>query len=273
MSIRILYLGEIVGKAGVFAVKKQLPGLRERYRPDLVVASGNGVTGGSGIGKAHSVYLRKLGIDVVTTGEGAFYKKDIVEAFPAEPWMLRPANHPSGVPGRGFRVYKAGKGRVAVVQLLGQAGFNRVHLDNPFVVLDEVIQRLRGECDAVVVEFRAPTTAEKQSMFHHANGKVAAVIGSYARTLTADGAVSTLGTAYITDAGMTGASDSVRGFDPEPVIREYLTGIPSWDREGGSRPEVQGCLIDIEENGKATGLETLRIPCKELFHDGTGHSA
>jgi len=272
VSVRILYIGEIVGRAGVFAVKRLLPELRNRYRADLVVASGNGVTGGAGIGRAHSVYMRKLGIDVVTTGEAAFFKKDIVEAFPKSPWMLRPANYPPGVPGRGYRVYATPAGPVAVLQLLGQAGFPRVHLDNPFAVLDAVLPRLREESRVVVLEFRAATTAEKNAMFRYADGRLGAVVGSYGRALTADARASAAGTAFITDAGRTGSLISVCGMDPASRIREFRSGIPGWPRDGGTKPELQGCVLEMADDGRAVSIEALRVPCGEEFHEGTGNS-
>ncbi len=270
MGIRILYIGEIVGRAGVFCVKKLLPSLRKSVAADLVVACANGATGGLGLGKAHSVYLRKLGIDVLTTGEAAFYKKDIVEAFPKSPWILRPYNYPPGVPGRGFRLYKTEKGPVAVVQLLGQAGFSRVHLDSPFRLLDALEPSLK-EARAVLVDFRAPTTAERRAFFRYADGRVGAVVGSFGRALSADAAVSAAGTASMTDTGRTGSLMSVGGMDADTRIREFRSGVPAWAKDAVAAPELQGCVIEFGENGKAVSIETIREPCQEDFHEGTGH--
>ncbi len=272
MSIRILYIAEIVGRAGVFAVKKILPGLRERERPDLVIANGSGTTGGTGLGKAHSVYLRKLGIDIITTGEAAFYKKDIVEAFPSSPWLLRPANHPQGVPGRGLRIHKLPNANVAVIQLLGQSGFGRIHLDNPFHILDAILKDIGPEPGAVFLEFRAGTTAEKNAMFRYADGRVSAVIGSHSRTLSADAQLGEGGTAYITDAGMTGSIQSVCGMDGPTRIREFMSGIPAWAKDATLSPELQGCMIELGDDRKARSIRPLRIACKEEFHERDGHS-
>lgn len=272
VGIRILYLGEIVGKVGVFSVKKLLPRLRRELAADLVIACGNGATGGSGLGKAHAAYLRKLGVDVLTTGEAAFYKKDIVEAFPKFSWLLRPLNYPPGVPGRGYGFYRTPKGPVAVVQLLGQAGFTRIHLDNPFVTLDEALPGLREGAKAVILDFRAATTAEKRAMAIHADGRVSAVLGSYARTLTADASVSAAGTASITDSGRTGSLMSVGGLDAETRIGEYLSGVPAWPRDAVDAPELQGCVVEIGSDGKAISIEAIREPCEEEFHEGTRDS-
>jgi hypothetical protein len=248
-----------------------LPGLKNQYQPDLIIGNVNGATGGNGIGKAHSVYLRKLGIEVMTTGEAAFYKKDIVEAFPRSPWLLRPVNYPPGVPGRGIRTYPTAKGPVTVLQLLGQSGFARVHLDNPFQVLDAMLPRLKAEAAVCIVDFRAPTTAEKNAMFWHADGKVSAIIGSGARTLTADAGISAAGTATITDAGRTGSLVSVGGMDPDMCIKEFRTGVPVWVRDALQTPELQGCVIDFEVSGRACDIKTLRIRCEEDLHEGAGN--
>ncbi|MCX7023752.1 MAG: TIGR00282 family metallophosphoesterase [Spirochaetes bacterium] len=283
--MRILYIGEIVGRAGVFALKKMLPAIKRDYRVDFTIGCADGVTGGAGVGKAHSVYLRKVGLEVATTGDCAFYKKDIVEQFPKAPWMLRPANYPQGVPGRGFRVFavpppqgqKAGSGAVAVIQLLGQSGFTRVHLANPFLALQDIIERVRRDLrdlgrKAVVLDFHAATTAEKRTMFAYADGLVSAVIGSHCRTLTADAAVSAKGTASITDAGRTGSLMSVGGMDAAARIREYLTGVPEWARDAVEGIELQGCLVETDDDGHAVSIETIRKRCEEVFHDRTGNS-
>lgn len=272
MGIRILYIGEIVGRVGIFSVKKLLPRLKADTGADLVVACANGATGGSGIGKAHSVYLRKLGVDVLTTGEAAFFKKDIVEAFPKSPWLLRPLNYPPGVPGRGFRSYQTPKGPVVVAQLLGQAGFTRVHLENPFHVLDAALSALKDLSQAVILDFRAPTTAERRAMIQYADGRVSAVLGSFGRALSADAAVSKAGTASMTDTGRTGSLMSVGGMDAETRIREYRSGVPVWARDAIGTPELQGCVIELDGSGRAVSIETLRVPCKEEFHEGTGNS-
>ncbi len=270
VSLNILYIGEVIGRAGIFALKRLLPAIKAEYGIHLTIACANGVTGGSGLGKAHSVYLRKLGIDVLTLGEGAFWKKDIVEVFPKQPWMLRPANHPPGVPGRGWRIYPTSAGRVAVIQLLGQAGFGHTHLENPFVLLEELVPNLKAQCDAVVLEFRATTTAEKIAMAHHADGRLAAVFGSYSRALSADARVSALGTAAITDAGRTGSIISVGGMDAAVRISEYLSGVPDWARDATDGIELQGCVLSVDSAGKALSLRAIRVPCKEVFHERAG---
>lgn len=272
MSVKILYIAEIVGKSGVFTVKNVLPALKAELSPDLVVACADGATGGAGVGRAHAAYLKKLGVDILTTGERAFFKKDIVELFPKVSWLLRPANYPYGVPGHGWKIQSTANGKVAVIQVLGQSGFARTHLANPFLLLDDLLPRLKAETPTVIVEFHAATTAEKIAMAAHLDGRVTAVIGAHTRVPAADARVTPKGTAAVTDAGRTGTSISVGGMDPVVRIREYLSGIPEWARDGGQALELQGCLVEADGEGKALSIEPVRRACKEVMVDRTGNS-
>ncbi|HTX73653.1 MAG TPA: TIGR00282 family metallophosphoesterase [Rectinemataceae bacterium] len=265
MSIRVLYVAEIVGKAGVFTVKRLLPRVRREYRADFVIGNADSATGGAGLGKQHAVYLRKLGLEAITTGECVYYKRDIVEQLPHAPYIIRPANYPYGNPGRGYKVFTVASGRVAVVQLLGQAGFPRVHLANPFQAALDLARKLREECPAVLLDFHAATTAEKRTMAYHLDGLVSAVVGSHTKAMTADACILPKGTAYITDAGRTGSIQSVGGLDPAVRIREFMSGIPAWSRDGTDGLELQGCLIEIGDDGRARSIETLRIPCPDAL--------
>lgn len=257
--MRVLYIAEIVGKTGVFAVKSALPRLKAEFKPDFTIACADSATGGAGLGVQHAVYLRKLGVECVTLGEGAFFKKDLVEYYPRAPWVLRPANYPAGVPGRGFRVFPTPAGRLGVIVLLGQTGFTRVHPDNPFAALDQTAGRLGAEADALVLDFHAATTAEKRTMAFHAEGKVAAMFGSHGRVRTADASVSAAGTATITDCGRTGSQISVGGQDPETRVCEYISGIPEWAADGTLGVQLQGCVLDIGADGGASGLVSFAV--------------
>jgi len=211
-------------------------------------------------------------VDILTTGERAFYKKDIVELFPKASWLLRPANYPYGVPGHGWKIFAAGEKRIAVIQLLGQSGFTRTHLANPFLLMDDLLPRLRQEASVVFVEFHAATTAEKIALTAHLDGRVTAVIGSHTRVPTADCRISAKGTAAMTDAGRTGTFLSVGGMDPETRIREFLTGIPEWARDGGQALELQGCLVEAGDDGKALSIEPVRKACEEVMIERAGNS-
>jgi calcineurin-like phosphoesterase len=322
-AMRVLYIAEIVGKAGIYCVKTVLPRLKKEREIDFVIANGDGATGGYGIGKNHSIYLRKLGIDVITGGDQTFYKKDMAEHIEKAYYMLRPANLPPEMPGRGWRHYSVvprewvGIGstpedsvpedggaadespadepsapgartdvpgtrttrqeapdgtsgsqptapafKIAVVSLLGQSGFHRIHGGNPYTYMKNVLERITKESGAVIVDFHALTTAEKTTMFHYLDGNVTAVIGSGQRVQTADAKVMSSGTAVICDAGRTGSINSVGGYLPEPEIRQYLTGIPVRSDDAWDTLELQGALIEIDPaGGYVTAFEAIRQSC------------
>ena len=161
MGFRVLCVGEIVGRTGIHTVKSVLPQIKKDMSIDFVIANGEGVTGGFGMGKNHSIYLRKLGIDVITAGEKVYYKKDMVEHIQKAPYILRPANYPPGNPGRGWRVYEKDGTRIGVISLLGQSGFRRTHLSNPFTFLPDIVSRLKEDTPLIILDFHATTTAEK----------------------------------------------------------------------------------------------------------------
>lgn len=261
MGLRILYISEIVGKAGIWCVKSALPALKASERPDLVIANADGATASHGLGRQHAGYLRKLGVDAITGGDCVFYKKDLVEALDGLPFVVRPANYPAESPGRGWRFANAGNARVAIVSMIGRVGFNRVHGDNPFTQLPALADRLRKETPYVLVDFHAGATAEKQAFFFLADGKVSAVIGSHGRVATSDETILPLGTGVITDAGRTGSIDSVGGCDADAKIREYLTRIPDWSRDAWARPTLQGLVIDLESDGKTRSIRRVKVDC------------
>ncbi|GHV78959.1 metallophosphoesterase [Spirochaetia bacterium] len=265
--MKVLYIAEIVGKAGIYALKTALPTLKKQKPTDFIIAGADGVTGGNGLGRNHAAYLRKLGVNVLTTGECCFYKKDLVENLGKIPYVLRPENLNPQAPGIGARVYNIGAEKVAVAVLLGQSGFTRLHGDNPFARIPVLLERLRRETPYIILDFHAEATAEKRTLFALADGSCSAVIGSHTRVQTADETVLPGGTAVITDAGRTGSQNSVGGVDKDERIKEYLTGIPDWTREAWEQPELQGVYLDIDSRGKALSIERIQwgVPVKETM--------
>ena len=266
--MKILYIAEIVGKAGVYALKYCLPELKKKKNPDFIIACADGATGGNGLGRNHAAYLRKLGIHVLTTGECCFYKKDLTENLGKITHVLRPDNLNIEAPGSGSRIYRTGgdtgpqnsaeNGKVAVAVLLGQSGFGRLHGNNPFSGFPALLERLRQETPHVFIDFHALATAEKQTLFAMADGRCSAVIGSHTRVQTADERILPGGTAVITDAGRSGSAESVWGCEKESRIKEYLTGIPDWTREAWEKPEIQGVFVETGKDGKALSIERIR---------------
>ena len=258
--MKVLFIAEIVGKVGVHALKKCLPEIKKEKAPDFIIANADGVTGGNGLGRNHAAYIRKLGVDVITTGECCFFKKDLTENLGKVPHVLRPYNLNIEAPGNGSRVYRFGDNRkVAVAVLLGQSAFSRMHGNSPFSPLPALLERLRQETQYVIVDFHAQATAEKQTLFAMADGLCSAVIGTHTRVQTSDERLLSGGTAVITDAGRTGSIESVWGCDKDSRIKEYITGIPDWTVEAWDKPELQGVFIEIAETGKAASIERIRI--------------
>jgi metallophosphoesterase (TIGR00282 family) len=270
--MKVLYIAEIVGKTGIYALKKCLPELKNKKKPDFIIACADGATGGNGLGRNHAAYIRKLGVQVITTGECCFYKKDLTENFGKIPYVLRPDNLNPEAPGLGSRVYNTGgeasSKKTAVAVLLGQSGFGRLHGNNPFSPLPALMERLRQETPFVVVDFHSQATAEKQAFFAMADGLCSAIIGSHTRVQTADERILPGGTAVITDAGRTGSMESVGGSDRDSRIKEYLSGIPDWTKDAWEKPELQGVFIEIAETGKAVSIERVRVAAPPITESG-----
>ncbi len=256
-------MGEIVGKAGVFCVKSMLNDLRSEKKIDFVIANGEGTTGGFGLGKNHSIYLHKLGIDCITGGEKLYFKRDMVSHIRKAPYILRPANYPPGNPGRGYRIFDVGEYKIGVISMLGQSGFQRVHLSNPFGYLPQIVERIKEETPIIILDFHAATTAEKYSMFYHADGMVSAVAGTHNKALSADEAILPRKTGIICDTGRTGSIDSVGGLESGIEIQQFISQIPERSQETWEGLEMQGVIFEITPDGKTSSVERIRIPCTE----------
>ena len=292
--MKILYIAEITGKAGVYALKKCLPQFLKEKKCDFIIACADSATGGNGLGRNHAAYIRKLGVNVITTGECCFYKKDLAENIGKIPYVLRPYNLNMEAPGLGCRVYNVVSGaavsgaavnsagsslasggvhsaaggaksrKIAVAVLLGQNGFGRMHANNPFSGLGSLFEKLRQETPFVIIDFHAMTTAEKQTFFAMAGGSCSAIIGSHSKVQTADERILPGGAAVITDAGRTGSAESVGGSEKESKIREYISGIPDWTKEASEKPELQGVYVELAGNGKAVSIERVKMAAPPL---------
>lgn len=260
MNIRILFLGEIVGRPGIHALRYGLKGLKSERKIDFTVANAEGTTNGFGIGKNHAIQLLKMGIDLLTTGEKTYFKKDMVEHIGKNNRIVRPANYPAGNPGKGIRIVEIRGKKVGFFTLLGNSDFPRTHLANPYLAAQSIIEKLRSETDVLCLQFHASTTAEKQTMAYHVDGKVAAMVGTHTKVLTADAHILPHGTAMITDNGRCGSSCGVGGFEPQIELERFLTQVPSRSQEYWSKLELQGVIIEIDDAGKAQTIEAIRIP-------------
>jgi hypothetical protein len=262
MPVKLLFIGDIIGKPGRQAVSRELHKLVDRYMVDLVIANGENAAGGFGITEETANDLYKCGIDVLTSGNHIWDKKDSLDFINREGKILRPANYPEGTPGQGSEIYTtAGGTKVAVLNLEGRVFMN--NLDCPFRTADREIDRLRTETAIIFVDFHAEATSEKTSLGWYLDGRVTALIGTHTHIQTADERILPGGTAYITDAGMTGSFDSVIGVRKEEAITKFLSQLPVKFEVAKNNLRLNGVTVTVDEqSGKALSIERINISCE-----------
>jgi len=257
--VKVLFIGDIFGEPGRRALARSVPRLVAQRQIDIVIGNGENAAGGFGITPELAEELFDLGLAVITTGNHAWDKKEILDYFPREPRLLRPANYPSGVPGNGSVVVEsAGGEQLGVLQLMGRAYMPT--LDCPFQVAKKELATLKKRTVAVIVDMHAEATSEKMAMGHYLDGEVVAVVGTHTHVQTADDQILPKGTAYLTDIGMTGPLHSVIGVKKELAIEKFLTGMPR-RFEVASGPSVFcAVLLELDARlGKALSIERIRI--------------
>jgi metallophosphoesterase (TIGR00282 family) len=262
--IRLLFIGDIVGRPGRDLVRRGLGGLVEAHQIDFVIANAENAAAGFGITRDIGDELLGWGIDVMTSGNHIWDKKEAIDYIGAEARLLRPANYPSGVPGRGSYVAQTADGRaVGVLNVMGRVFM--LSIDDPFAVALEQIKELKARTRVIFVDFHAEATSEKIAMGWHLDGKVTAVVGTHTHVQTADDRILPKGTAYLTDVGMTGPHDSVIGVETEAVVGRFLTGMPARFEVASGNPRLNAVLIDADEaTGLATRIERLSYSLDEL---------
>jgi metallophosphoesterase (TIGR00282 family) len=256
--VRILFLGDVVGKPGRLAVRSLLPGLIHRQQLDLVIANCENVAGGAGVDPGSCGELLAAGVDVLTSGNHVWRKKEIVEYMEREPRLLRPANFPPGAPGRGVaRVSTPGGVRVSVLNLIGRVFMDAV--DCPFQSVDAQLAELEAWSPVIVVDMHAEATSEKGAMGWHLDGRASAVLGSHTHVQTADERLLPEGTAFMTDAGMCGPVDSVIGVKAELAIRRFRTHLPTKFEVATGPAVLQGAIVTVDpSSGRARAIERVR---------------
>jgi len=255
--LTILCIGDVFGEPGRRALAHFLPRLRVEFEVDLVVANVENAAAGFGVTPALARGFLDGGVDVMTSGNHVWDRKEIIEYIVKENLLLRPANYPRGTPGVGSVVLKAGAHRVGVLNLQGRVFMTPI--DCPFLTADAEVERLRGETPVIVVDMHAEATSEKQAMGWYLDGRVSAVVGSHSHVQTADERLLPGRTAYLTDLGITGPFDSVIGVDKELAIQRFLTGMPNRFEPARGRARVQGAVIRIDpESGRALAIERIQ---------------
>jgi metallophosphoesterase (TIGR00282 family) len=266
--VKILFIGDVVGKPGRDAVRRAIRPLIARHDIDVVVANAENVAGGFGVTRDTLDDLLSAGVEMMTSGNHVWDKKEILNFIDGEPRLLRPANFPAGVPGRGrASVACRNGGCLGVVNVMGRVFM--APLDDPVAVVDREIAALKAETDVrvILVDFHAEATSEKVAMGWHLDGRVAAVVGTHTHVQTADARLLPKGTAYITDVGMTGPHDSIIGVDPDAVLARFRTGMPSRFETARGNPRLQAVVIDADPaTGRATAIERLDLGDADLHH-------
>jgi hypothetical protein len=240
--MRVLAIGDVVGKPGRQAVAALLPGLRAELGIDTVIANGENAAAGRGLTPRTADEMFSAGVDIITSGNHIWDQKEIIPALDADARIIRPANYPQGVPGRGI----ASVGRLTVVNLMGRTFMYEI--DDPFRVADDVLAGVSGE-QTIVVDMHGEATSEKIAMGWYLDGRVAAVFGTHTHVPTADERILKHGTAFVCDVGMCGPVDSIIGVEADAVLRKFLTGMPTKFSVAERSPVVQfnAVLIDIDD--------------------------
>src|SRR5512139_1258927 len=262
-EMRILFIGDIVGKAGRQAIQGVLEKVIADHKIDFTIANGENAVGGMGLTPIIAIEILDQGVDVLTSGNHIWAKKEIYPFLDEETRILRPANYPPRVPGRGSGIFHSRNGqRVGVLNLEGRVFMK--HSDCPFRVGEKEVELLRKETPVILVDFHAEATSEKMAMGWFLDGKVSAVLGTHTHVQTSDERILEEGTAYISDVGMTGPMDSVIGIRKEIALERLLTQIP-WKFDVAKEGiELQGVVIDVDsKTGRSGNIQRIKVPLKQ----------
>jgi len=254
--MKLLFIADIVGRPGRQAISKILPEIVKNESIDLVVANGENLSAGIGITKKNYDQMIEAGIDLFTSGNHIFDKAEIIPFLDDKSiQIIRPANYPTNdVPGHTTHTYEIMGEKIVIANLLGRVFIN-ASLDCPFKTADQIVKDFPGH--TIVIDFHAEATSEKQALYQHLNGKVAAILGTHTHVPTADARVSDKGTAFITDAGLVGLENSVLGFDAETIVQKFLTGMPQPYSISSGRTTFNSVILETDKSGKARSIKQL----------------
>ncbi len=255
--MKILFIGDIVGAPGRHMVSAHLPRLIEEYQVDFIIANGENSAGGFGITRKVFYELHDCGVDVFTMGNHTWDNRDIFNFIQNEKRLLRPANLPPGLPGRGMGLYQLGDVSLAVINLLGRVYLPSV--DCPFRTVDLLLKQAQAETPYIFIDFHAEATSEKIAMGWYVDGRASVCVGTHTHVQTADGRILPKGTGYITDVGMTGPRDSVLGVDKNIIIKRFLDGLPAKFETARGDLQFNGVVADIDGQGHCTSLTPLHF--------------
>ena len=256
--MKILAVGDIVGLNGLNKLKEILPNLKQREKIDFVIVNGENVAGGMGITQKDFKQIIFAGADVVTLGNHTWSKKDVFNIIDDEK-LLRPANYPKDVVGKGYNIYKYKNKKIAVINLIGRTNMG-VLSENPFLEADNIIKEIKDKSDYIIIDFHAEATAEKIALANYLDGKVNIIFGTHTHVQTADEMVLPKGTAYITDIGMTGPADSVIGMDKKASIKRFVTTLPEKYKIADGESKFNSCLFELDdESGRIEKITRINM--------------
>lgn len=244
--MNILAVGDIVGSIGVKELQKRLQKIKSEYNVDFAIVNGENAAEGMGITLKNFKDILSAGADCVTMGNHTWGKKEIF-SFIDEPKLIRPANYPKSVCGKGYNIYKCKDKKIAVINALGRAEIS-IMLDNPFEVVREIIQKIKPEVDIIMFDFHAEATAEKKAMAYYLDGEITAIFGTHTHTQTADEQILEKGTAFITDIGMTGPKNGVIGMDKDAALKRFTTSLPERYKIATGEAMFNSVLFEIDDN-------------------------
>jgi 2',3'-cyclic-nucleotide 2'-phosphodiesterase len=262
--MRILFIGDIFGRPGRDVARRAIPALVDRESLDFVIANGENAAAGFGITGDIAETIFSYGVDVMTSGNHVWDKKEVLDYLPRQPKLLRPANFPAAVPGRGSLVARTRTGEpIGVLNLMGRIFMPP--LDDPFALALREIEALRAKTRVIVVDFHAEATSEKLAMGWHLDGRVTAVFGTHTHVQTADERILPKGTAYLTDVGMTGPHDSIIGVTTELALSRFLTGMPAKFESATGPGRLNAVIVTADpRTGRATAVERLNLSSEEV---------
>lgn len=256
--MKILAIGDLIGNAGINELKNRLPQIREKEKIDFVIVNGENAAEGMGITEKNFKDILSQNVNVITMGNHTWGKKDIFK-FIDHPKLIRPANYPKGVVGKGYEIYECKNKKIAVINLIGRVYIN-VLSENPFLIAKEIIKKIKDKVDIIIVDFHAEATGEKITLGYYLDGEVTAVYGTHTHVQTADEQILPKGTAYISDIGMTGPKNSALGMDISVVIKRFETTLPEKYKIATGECTLNGVIFDIDDTtNKVKSIIRIRL--------------
>ena len=254
--MKILAVGDLIGNSGIKELKRQLANIKQTEKIDFIIVNGENAAEGMGLTQANFNDILALNVDVITMGNHTWGKKDIFK-FIDHPKLIRPANYPKGVVGKGYNIYNCQDKKIAVINLIGRVDIN-VLSENPFIVAKEIVHQLKEKVDMIFVDFHAEATAEKIAMGYYLDGEITALFGTHTHVQTADEKILPKGTGYITDIGMTGPKHSVIGMDITASLKRFETTLPERYKIATGECILNGVIFDVDDaNNRVKKIKRL----------------